>query len=292
MIAAQRALEHERSDRLFSDPLAAVLAGEQAMQRARERLRLRTQEGEKTGSERAGSKAMEGRIAVRTRYFDDAIVAALEGGAVQVVMLGAGMDTRPWRLRLPPGVAWFELDQADVMAAKLATMTAAGAQLRGGTSQGSGAKHPLMVATWSSVAADLCQPGWVEALVAAGFDAARPTVWAAEGLLMYLPEDAVRQLLTTARAISAPGSRATFSMVNDAATAYAQQSGSELTSTWKWGLPEGDAGLQFFRECGWATEHLDQLGDARASYGRYAVAPQPADTPGARRTLYWQGHPA
>lgn len=82
---------------------------------------------------------------------------------------------------------------------------------------GSGAKHPLMVATWSSVAADLRQPGWVEALVAAGFDAARPTVWAAEGLLMYLPEDAVRQLLTTARAISAPGSRATFSMVNDAA---------------------------------------------------------------------------
>lgn len=49
---------------------------------------------------------------------------------------------------------------------------------------------------------------------------------------------------------------------------------------------------QFFRECGWDTQHLDQLGDPRASYGRYSVAPQPPGTPGARRTLYWQGQPA
>jgi O-methyltransferase involved in polyketide biosynthesis len=36
----------------------------------------------------------------------------------QVVVLGAGMDTRPWRLQLPPGVAWFEVDRHDVIAAK------------------------------------------------------------------------------------------------------------------------------------------------------------------------------
>lgn len=79
---------------------------------------------------------------------------------------------------------------------------------------GKGVKHPLKAARWVSVAVDLTQQGWPDALRAAGFDAARPTVWAAEGLLMYLPEDAVRQLLVTAAALSAPGSRAAFSMVN------------------------------------------------------------------------------
>ncbi len=49
-------------------------------------------------------------------------------GLLQVVLLGAGMDTRAWRLELPPGVAWFEVDTADVLGAKRAIMTRAGAQ--------------------------------------------------------------------------------------------------------------------------------------------------------------------
>lgn len=36
----------------------------------------------------------------------------------QVVLLGSGMDSRPWRLELPEGVSWFEVDRADVLAAK------------------------------------------------------------------------------------------------------------------------------------------------------------------------------
>jgi hypothetical protein len=60
---------------------------------------------------------------------NDAFCFDPQGGARQVVMLGAGMDTRPWRLALPPDTHWFELDQADVLGAKVATMRAAGAQL-------------------------------------------------------------------------------------------------------------------------------------------------------------------
>jgi hypothetical protein len=46
---------------------------------------------------------------------------------MQVVMLGAGMDTRPWRLPLSPSVSWFEVDRADVLAAKQAALRDAGA---------------------------------------------------------------------------------------------------------------------------------------------------------------------
>ena len=44
-----------------------------------------------------------GRVTLRTLFFDRHLLAALKGGARQVVLLGAGMDSRAWRLDLPPG---------------------------------------------------------------------------------------------------------------------------------------------------------------------------------------------
>ena len=86
-IAALRALESEREDPppLFVDPFAAALAGEETLARVRAR-----GDGDK------------GRIAIRTRFFDDAVLAALARlSTAQVVLLGAGLDTRAWRLSPP-----------------------------------------------------------------------------------------------------------------------------------------------------------------------------------------------
>lgn len=41
--------------------------------------------------------------------------------------------------------------------------------------------HPLRCGHWAAVAADLSDPSWADALLAAGFDPSRPTVWVAEG---------------------------------------------------------------------------------------------------------------
>lgn len=50
-------------------------------------------------------KYLVGRVALRTLFYDDHLLAALKGGAVrQVVLLGAGMDSRAWRLDLPEGL--------------------------------------------------------------------------------------------------------------------------------------------------------------------------------------------
>src|SRR6185369_6428060 len=80
-IAAARARESERPDRLFHDPYAAGLAGARgvAIMQASERA---------SGGENP-------YLPVRTRWFDDVIGAALAVGVDQVVMLGAGLDTRP-----------------------------------------------------------------------------------------------------------------------------------------------------------------------------------------------------
>ncbi|PNG99553.1 hypothetical protein TSOC_014666, partial [Tetrabaena socialis] len=53
-----------------------------------------------------------------------------------VVLLGSGLDARPWRLPLPPGVAWFEVDRRDVLAAKRARLGALGAGTEPGREAG------------------------------------------------------------------------------------------------------------------------------------------------------------
>jgi hypothetical protein len=56
--------------------------------------------------------------------------------AAQVVLLGAGMDSRPWRLALPAGTAWFEVDRQDVLRAKASTLQRHGAQVEGSVQVG------------------------------------------------------------------------------------------------------------------------------------------------------------
>lgn len=67
----------------------------------------------------------------------------------QVVLLGAGLDARAWRLPLTPGrVAWFEIDQADLLAVKHPLLTTLGAQLTPGSSQLQGGCLNKMWAAW------------------------------------------------------------------------------------------------------------------------------------------------
>ena len=88
LMAAIRALETKRPDRLFEDPLAARLAGSEIIAQVEPKLK----EDEKQGRP---------YVATRTRFFDDFMVSsAFQIG--QVVILGAGMDTRAFRLPLPP----------------------------------------------------------------------------------------------------------------------------------------------------------------------------------------------
>jgi len=96
-ITAVRARESERADRLFNDPWAAGLAGEEGPA-----WRQRTM---------GGKDENEGGLAIRTRFFDDFLVEATREQTVcQVVIAAAGMDTRAFRLAWPPHTHLFELD--------------------------------------------------------------------------------------------------------------------------------------------------------------------------------------
>jgi methyltransferase (TIGR00027 family) len=90
-VAVHRATESKRKDALFHDPYAERLAGERGKQIVRE-------------LEPGGSSAWS--IITRTAVLDELIMDAVRGGADTILNLAAGLDTRPYRLPVPPGIRW------------------------------------------------------------------------------------------------------------------------------------------------------------------------------------------
>ena len=94
MIAWERSLETKRPDALFSDPLAEALAGTKG-----EELSANFENMATTFSFPDWPEFHKTWVAVRTRFIDDAVAEHAAGGTLpQLVNLGAGMDTRPYRL--------------------------------------------------------------------------------------------------------------------------------------------------------------------------------------------------
>lgn len=102
-IAHYRALETARADALFRDPLAGLLAGERG----------------KAIANAMPMPTMAGQIVViRTAIIDDYIQFAVSEGVDTILNLGAGLDTRPYRLDLPESLAWIEADYPHIIAFK------------------------------------------------------------------------------------------------------------------------------------------------------------------------------
>ncbi|MFJ6887484.1 class I SAM-dependent methyltransferase [Streptomyces californicus] len=178
LVAAARAIETHRPDALARDVYAEhfVLAA-QASQGWPVRPRA-VRDGE--------TDPLWERFAryfgLRTRVLDDFLLHSTHNGnARQVVVLGAGLDTRAFRLEWPPGCVVFEIDREEVLAFKHRV-------LGGLSAVPSAARVPL--------AMDL-RSDWAGALPGAGFDPAEPSVWLVEGLLFYLPPAAETYLIDT-----------------------------------------------------------------------------------------------
>jgi methyltransferase (TIGR00027 family) len=141
--------------------------------------------------EAKGLRRFADAMAIRTEYFDNFFIVAASAGVRQAVILASGLDSRAYRLSWPAGTTVFEVDQPQVIEFKTATLTGLGAQ---------------PTADRRAVAVDL-RDDWPSSLTKAGFDPAQRTAWIAEGLLGYLPTEAVDRLLDQITALSAPGSR-------------------------------------------------------------------------------------
>ncbi len=138
-----------------------------------------------------GMQPMTDLLAVRTRFIDRFVHDAAAAGVRQAVILASGLDARGYRLTWPSDMTVFEIDQPQVIEFKATTLAALGAE-------------PTV--DLRAVPIDL-RDDWPAALAQAGFDAKRPTVWIAEGLLAFLPPEAQDRLLDNITTLSADGSR-------------------------------------------------------------------------------------
>lgn len=183
LVAALRANETKRDDRLFEDPFADALAGDSGYRMLAEY--------------RAAAGSGIPIIEVRTRYYDDALARTWTSGIRQFVIVASGMDARAWRLPWPRGSRVFELDQPDVLAHKESVLAKE-------TPRCERISRPV----------DL-REDWTTALTGAGFDPKARTVWMLEGLLQYLPPAAVEALASQSTTLSAPGSVVLYDVVGE-----------------------------------------------------------------------------
>ncbi len=135
---------------------------------------------------------------MRKAFCEREVRRAIAGGATQVLVLGAGYDTLCWRLAPEfPGVRFFEIDHPATAAVKA----------RGIEAMGRPANLQL-------IAEDLARRELQDVLTStSNWDRDAITIAVAEGLLMYLPEPAVRELFKQLAACGGAGTRLAFTHV-------------------------------------------------------------------------------
>jgi len=161
MVAACRALESDHPDGFVHDPFAARLAGE----RGKAFLRGLPQ-----------PEMMRFGVGVRSRFMDELLLEALASKPIGTVLsMGCGLDTRPWRLELPPDLRWIEVDFADMLDYKDSLMSAETPRCR---------RERITADLNDAVQRRTIYP-------AVGL---APALMITEGLLMYLPAATVEAL--------------------------------------------------------------------------------------------------
>ncbi len=168
-IAFYRAIESERSDALFHDPFARLLAGKR---------------GEEIAARLPRTRQSAWITTVRTRVFDELITQAVNSGTDTIINLAAGLDTRPYRLALPTALRWIEVDFPSILSYKQEKLSN---------------EQPACALEY--VAMDLANREERQTLFARVGAEARQVLIVAEGFLLYLDADQVAALATDLHAI-------------------------------------------------------------------------------------------
>ncbi|MDQ1521318.1 MAG: hypothetical protein QOI55_2391 [Actinomycetota bacterium] len=192
-----------------------------------------------------------GYVATRTRFFDDAVLHALDDRIRQVVILGAGYDGRALRFRTP-GVRFFEVDHPATQADKRHRLATVGASTENIT----------------FVAADFTEPGLAETLASAGHDRDARSLFICEGVLRYLPEHWFRELLRAAAesaaarsALAASISTSASDREGDGRGDRARQRRLEELGEPVLTVPDRDTAMQWLTGAGWTLQSVDEVSE-------------------------------
>ena len=233
-IAAQRAIETRRADALFRDPLADRLAGEQ---------------GYAIVARGPWFGLGGGSTIARTKIIDDWVMDSVATGVDTVINLGAGLDTRPYRLTLPPKLTWIEADLPGILNEKERML----------------AGEIPVCRLWREKM-DVADRPALSAFLDRATATARAVLVIAEGLLIYLEPETVRNL--TRELAARPKIRWwVFTNSSPAGRRMMQKGTGRLMAhaPFKFAPPDGVA---FFERLGWKLSAIESLPHAAARYKR------------------------
>jgi methyltransferase (TIGR00027 family) len=138
-------------------------------------------------------------VPLRHRFIDEHLTAALDAGASQIVLLGAGYDTRAYRFAEQlAGRAVFEVDLAAISRAKAAVIARN--------------RDRFPAANVVRVEVDFESQSLTDVLPAAGFAVGAPTFFIWEGVPMYRTRAAVKATLGAVHELGGDGSRIAHDM--------------------------------------------------------------------------------
>ncbi len=201
--------------------------------------------------------------------FFDAVVDRYLPDIGQFVILGAGFDTRVFRLPREARVRSFEVDAPQTQAVKREMVEKAGIDSSGVT----------------FVAADFEKEDWLARLVEEGFDAGKPALFLWEGVAIYLDREAVEDTLRKI-ASTAKGSIVAFDYLTTEpleSRGLYWRYGRAMTrlagEPWKFGIdsrpPSRERLAEFLRSCGLSLVEQRTLGkemEGKRAWGGLATA--------------------
>jgi methyltransferase (TIGR00027 family) len=197
---------------------------------------------------------------VRTRFIDELMERALRSGATQLVILGAGFDTRAHRFtELLKDVAVIEIDYGTTQEYKKRRVEAA-----------------LGAASVVYAPMDFARESLGEVLRRVGFQPGRKTYYICEGVSMYVPEEGMKETLRAIAAESPEGSALLLEYLNRGGLELLRKYPSGMIkNAFDWGepfvfgVPDGQD-REFFREAGLELGETLKIGSPE-SVKRYAM---------------------
>lgn len=233
-VASYRGMAGQQSDPLCHDPWALLLVGPNSL------------------PDHPNRQADIDHLAVRTRFFDDCVARGTDD-RTQIVLLGAGLDTRAARLARP-GVRYFELDRHATQSFKLRRLGELG-------------EYPIDAATY--VPCDLEDEESLDHLLAAGFNPRQPALFLCEGLTMYLEPGTVRRLFRFIADQCHAGGLLVFDfIVPEVLTSAKALRSGERGEPLRWGV---DPPEPFLRETGFSFAQFQRFSELAVTYQRPAT---------------------
>jgi methyltransferase (TIGR00027 family) len=239
--ALHRATESARPDALFSDPLAARLAGEH---------------GRAIVANVPRSTRNGWWLVARTKIIDDAIAQAIAAGCDRVLNLAAGLDTRPYRLQLPPEFTWVEADLPTLLEEKTQLLADQTPRCR-----------------LTRVAVDLADPQARDAFLDDALDGATKALVLTEGLLMYLEDSDVDALSAAIKRPEVSWWMLDFAFPGLRKMMNRKMAGMLENAPFKF-APEN--GLAYFEDLGWRTVEAESNLEAAHRFHRLPLFMRPA----------------